>query len=188
MRLRLFCVVLIALSALPVAAEKVDRDKPMNVEADALRHDDLKQTSVFTGNVHITKGTIIVRGAQVEVRQNPQGYQFATVFGSPDKLAFYRRKRDQGDEYIEGEAETIEYDSQTDTVKFIKRAVMRRYKGAAIADETAGALIVYDSLTDIFTVDAGAKTRTPGNPGGRVRAVLAPRNNASEPSSKAPTP
>ena len=34
-----------------VRAEKADRNKPMNIEADALRHDDLKQTSVFTGRV-----------------------------------------------------------------------------------------------------------------------------------------
>jgi lipopolysaccharide export system protein LptA len=40
--------------ALPAAAEKADRDKPMNIEADALRYNDLKQTSVFTGNVVIT--------------------------------------------------------------------------------------------------------------------------------------
>jgi len=45
------------LAAMPAVAEKADRDKPMNAEADALRYDDLKQTSVFTGNVIITKGT-----------------------------------------------------------------------------------------------------------------------------------
>ena len=39
-------------------AEKADRNKPMNVEADALRYDDLKQISVFTGHVVVTKGTI----------------------------------------------------------------------------------------------------------------------------------
>ncbi|MGH8829851.1 MAG: LptA/OstA family protein, partial [Polaromonas sp.] len=62
-------------AALPAAAEKADRDKPMNAEADALRYDDLKQTSVFTGNVVITKGTTIVRGERVDVVQDPEGYQ-----------------------------------------------------------------------------------------------------------------
>ena len=47
-------VAVIALIAQPVAAEKADRDKPMNAEADALRYDDLKQRSVFTGNVVIS--------------------------------------------------------------------------------------------------------------------------------------
>ncbi len=47
-------------------AEKADRNKPMNIEADALRYDDLRQTSVFTGKVVVTKGTIIIRGARVD--------------------------------------------------------------------------------------------------------------------------
>ena len=44
-------------------AERADRDKPMNIEADALRHDELKQTSVFTGNVVMTKGSIAIHDA-----------------------------------------------------------------------------------------------------------------------------
>jgi len=170
-----------ALAAFPVAAEKADRDKPMNAEADALRYDDLKQTSVFTGNVVITKGTIIIRGARVDVMQDAEGYQTAIVIAAPDKLAFYRKKRDLVDEYIEGEGERIEYDSRADTVKFIRQAVLRRYVGANLADESAGDLIVYDNPTDVFTVDSGQQTRTAINPSGRVRALLAPRNKASAP-------
>jgi lipopolysaccharide export system protein LptA len=178
-----------ALVAMPVAAEKADRDKPMNAEADALRYDDLKQTSVFTGNVVITKGTTIIRGERVDVRQDAEGYQKATVVAPTGKLAFYRKKRDLVDEFIEGEAELIEYDSRADVVKFIRRAVLRRYNGALLADETAGSQINYDNVTDIFTVDGGSQNRTATNPSGRVRAVLSPRLTASAagPAASAPT-
>ncbi|SFC75216.1 lipopolysaccharide export system protein LptA [Polaromonas sp. OV174] len=165
----------------PAAAEKADRDKPMNAEADALRYDDLKQTSVFTGNVVITKGTTIVRGARVDVSQDPEGYQLAIAIAEPGKLAYYRKKRDGVDEYIEGEGERIEYDSRADLVKFIKRAVVRRYNGATLVDETTGGLIVYDNNTDVFTVDGGAQNRTAANPSGRIRAMLSPRAAASAP-------
>lgn len=165
----------------PAWAEKADRDKPMNAEADALRYDDLKQTSVFTGNVVITKGTTIVRGQQVDVMQDPEGYQQAVSIAAPGKLAFYRKKRDGVDEYIEGEGERIEYDSKADLVKFIKRAVVRRYNGATLVDETTGSLIVYDNNTDVFTVDGGAQNSSAANPGGRIRAMLSPRATASAP-------
>jgi len=168
-------VVLAGGAVFPVFAEKADRDKPMNAEADALRYDDLKQTSVFTGNVVITKGTTIVRGDRVDVAQDPEGYQRAVSIAGPGKLAFYRKKRDGVDEYIEGEGERIEYDSRADLVKFIKRAVVRRYNGATLVDETTGSLIVYDNNTDVFTVDGGAENRTAANPSGRVRAMLTPR-------------
>lgn len=165
-------------TALPAAAEKADRDKPMNAEADALRYDDLKQSSVFTGNVVITKGSTIVRGDRVDVSQDPEGYQQAVSIAAPGKLAYYRKKRDGVDEYIEGEGERIEYDSRADLVKFIQRAVVRRYNGATLVDETTGSLIVYDNNTDVFTVDGGAQNRTAANPTGRVRAMLSPRGAA----------
>ena len=176
---------MLALVAMPVAAEKADRDKPMNAEADALRYDDLKQTSVFTGNVVITKGTTIIRGERVDVRQDAEGYQQATVVAPAGKLAFYRKKRDLVDEFIEGEAELIEYDSRADVVKLIRRAVLRRYNGAVLADETTGAQINYDNVTDIFTVNGGAQNRTATNPSGRVRALLSPRVTASAAASSA---
>jgi len=182
----LMAAVLALGGALPAFAEKADRDKPMNAEADALRYDDLNQTSVFTGNVVITKGTTIVRGDRVDVAQDPQGYQQATAVAAPGKLAYFRRKRDGLDEYIEGEAERIEYDSRADVVKFIKRAVVRRYAGATLMDETTGGLITYDNNTDVFTVDGGPQNRTAANPTGRIRAMLTPRTAASAPAAAPP--
>jgi lipopolysaccharide export system protein LptA len=164
------------------SAPKADRDMPMNAEADALRYDDLKQTSVFTGNVVITKGTTIIRGERVDVRQDPQGYQFATVIAPAGKRAFYRKKREGVNEYIEGEGELIEYDSQADIVKFTRRAELRRYNGATLVDETSGAVITYDNTTDVFTVDGGVKNSSTANPSGRVRALLSPRGAVSTPS------
>lgn len=167
--------VLLVLSGLvgSVRAEKADRNKPMNVESDALRYDDLKQVSIFTGNVILTKGSILIRGSQIEVRQDPEGYQFGLVTGSPDKQAFFRQKRDGIDEYIEGEGDTIEYDGKADTVRFIKKAQMRRLRGATLADEVTGAVIRYENLTDRFTVDGAPKTAAA--PAGRVRAMLTPK-------------
>jgi lipopolysaccharide export system protein LptA len=166
-------------AALPAHAEKADRNQPMNVEADALRYDDLRQTSVFTGRVVLTKGTILIRGARVDVRQDPDGFQYGTVIAEPGKRAFFRQKREGVDEYIEGEGEVIEYDGKADRVKFIRRAEMRRYRGATLADETVGSVITYDNTTDVFTVDGGPTSPAPG---GRVRAVISPR----EPAANAP--
>ena len=179
-----FALVLAGLGPL-AQAEKADRSKPMNIEADAMRYDDLKQTSVFTGNVVVTKGTIVIRGTRIDVRQDPDGYQYGVVTAAPGKLAYYKQKRDAGtDEWIEGESEVIEYDSRADNVKFIRRAVMRRLYGATINDESSGPLIVYDQSNDTFTVNGSslppnAGVAAPQN--GRVRAILTPKSAASAP-------
>ncbi len=189
-------LVLAALSgAFGVAqAEKADRSKPMNIEADALRHDEVKQTSVFSGRVVMTKGSIVLRGARLDVRQDADGYQSGVVTAEPGKRAFFRQKRDTlpgaPEEFIEGEGEVIEYDGRTDNVRFITRAELRRFRGGALSDEITGAVIVYNNLTDVFTVD-GQKKAVPSSGegqaggGGRVRAVLAPKEPASSPATPA---
>ena len=159
------------------SAEKADRDKPINAQADALKYDDLKQTSVFTGNVIITKGTIIMRGARIDVRQDPEGYQYAVVTAEPGKLAYFKQKRENGqDEWIEGEAFSVEYDGKADKVKLIKNAVLKRLRGVVLNDDISGNLITYDNTTDVYNVEGGAAKNADGSGGGRVRAILSPKS------------
>jgi len=181
-------LVLLALAA-PVAwGEKADRDKPMNIEADSLRYDDANRVSVFTGRVVLTKGTILIRGGRLDVRQDADGNQYGVVTAEPGKLAFFRQKREGVDEYIEGEGETIDYDGRTDIVKFISKAQLRRYRGPTLNDEFNGGLIVYNNVTEVFTLDGApvvgknSSTGQPGASAGRVKAMLIP-NPASAPAS-----
>lgn len=169
-----WAVCVAVLGTVPAHAERADRNQPMNAEADALRYDDARQLSVFTGNVVITKGTITIRGDRVEVRQDAQGNQFGLVTGSAANPAFFRQKREGLDEHIEGVASQIDYNGQADQVKFIGSAVLRRYRGTALNDETAGSLITYNNGNETFTVDGGTANRTAANPSGRVRAMLTP--------------
>jgi lipopolysaccharide export system protein LptA len=171
----LFLIAVLALFGGAASAETADRNKPMNVESDALRYDDQRQTSVFTGRVVLTKGSILIRGAKLDVRQDSDGFQFGLVTAEPGKLAFFRQKREGLDEFIEGEGEVIEYDSRADTVKFIRQGQLRRYRGAILSDEFTGGVIVYNNSTDVFTID-GAPTKSGAAPvsAGRVRAVLTP--------------
>ena len=156
-------------------AENADRKKPMNVEADNLGHDELKQTSVFSGKVLATKGTITMRGDRIEVRQDPDGYQYGTIKPLPGQLAFFRQKREGVDEWIEGEGERIDYDGKADKLTLFGRADFRRYRGTVLSDQVTGQRIIYENLTDQFTVDGIVGGVKPANSSGRVRAVLTPK-------------
>ncbi|CAJ5927655.1 OstA-like family protein [Burkholderia pseudomallei] len=183
-----------ALVAAPLAglapaahAEKADRDKPINVEADNLTYDDLKQVTVATGNVVITKGTILIKGDRVEVRQDPQGYQYATATASGKKHASLRQKREGLDEYIDGDAERIDYDGKQDLTTLTTNATVRRLQGVStIADTVHGSVITYDGQRDFYTARGGKDVAGPGNPGGRVRAMLTPKNSGPAPLSGGP--
>lgn len=171
-----------ALLAQPAWADRSDRFQPLNFAADNARVDDNQRVNVLTGNVEITKGTIVLRAAKVEVRQQADGSQTAVATNGAGGRAYFRQRREGVDEYIEGEAERIEYDGQGDKVYFKGRAVMRRLNGATVSDEVVGQSIVYDNKTEVFQVAGGASGGgTTGSPttGGRVRGVIAPRNDAA---------
>ncbi len=171
--------ILVALASGPAFAEKADRFKPLNVEADQPgRIDLLNQHVVFNGNVVVTKGTMTIRAGRIEVRETPEGYHSAVAIGSAGKPATFRQKRDGVDEWIEGEAERLEYDGKTDTIRFVTNAAVRRLRGSTVADEIAGNVVSYDSIAEVFSVSGGAAA-TPTNPGGRVRAVLTPREGSA---------
>ncbi|WP_179401236.1 lipopolysaccharide transport periplasmic protein LptA [Burkholderia guangdongensis] len=173
-----------ALAALPLAglapaahAEKADQNKPINVEADNLTYDDLKQVTVATGNVVITKGTIVIKGDRVEVRQDPEGYQYATATSTGSKHASFRQKREGLDEYIDGDSERIDYDGKQNLTTLTTRATVRRLQGlSTIADTVHGSVITYDGDRDFYTAKGGKDVAAPGNPTGRVRAMLSPKN------------
>ena len=170
---------LAALAAAPAQAEKADRFKPLNVEADLPgKIDLLNQFVVFNGNVVVTKGTMTIRAARIEVRESPDGYHTAVAFGSPSQHATFRQKRDAPDEYIAGDAERLEYDGKSDVIRFVNNASVRRLRGSETSDEISGNLVTYDSGTEVFNVTGGAPA-TASNPGGRVRAVLTPKEGSA---------
>jgi lipopolysaccharide export system protein LptA len=174
-------LIFIVISPLRAMAEKADHDKPMNIEADSLLYDDLKQTSVFTGHAVLTKGSLVMRGQRIEVYEDPDGYQFGTAFSTEDTRAFFRQKREGVDEHLEGEAKRIEYDGRSDRVTLHEEGEIRRYRVTTLADQMFGKRIIYNNLTDIFTIDGqpAADGKPSATPAGRVRATLTPRKTAS---------
>lgn len=169
----------VALLCAPAWAERGDRNRPLAFAADSARVDEVRQLNVLSGNVEITKGSILIRADRVEIRQTSEGYQSAVATGAPNKRAYFRQKRQGSDEYLEGEAERLEYDSRSDTVRLVNQAVMRRFRGSTLADEVAGNTITFDNTTEVFQVLGGASSAAPA---GRVRGVLTPRDApASEP-------
>jgi lipopolysaccharide export system protein LptA len=165
--------------ALPVLAAQADRNQPIHIEADAMRYDDVHQTSVFTGNVVVTKGSLVLRAATVDVRQAPDGYQYATAIAAPGQLATFQQQLDtapgQPTQTMDGAAQRIEYDGKTDVVTLRGQAMLSRLIDGKLADRSQGNVIAYNQITDVFTVEGGAQGATATNPGGRVRVMLTPQ-------------
>ncbi len=161
---------------LPASAEKADRDKPVNLEADRITVDDAKKVQVLEGNVQLVQGTLVIRADKLVVTQDAEGFQSGVATGGEGGLARFRQKRDGKDEYIDGEAERIEYDGRNDKAQFFVRAHVKSGQ-----DEVRGQYIVYDGKNETYLVTSGpGGTTAPPVPGkdNRVRAVIQPRQGS----------
>ncbi len=179
--LSLVFVLLGWLTAGTAHAEKADRDKPTNIEANQMFYDESKQTNTFVGNVVLTRGTLVMNAEKLLIRQDAAGYQYATMLAVAGGVAKFRQKRDGGkDMWIEGfAADRIEYDTKTDVAKLYKNAKVKMLEGTRATDEVEGEFISYDSRTEFYTVSGSVSAD--GKPtGGRIRAIIQPRTQEKQ--------
>jgi lipopolysaccharide export system protein LptA len=165
-------------------AERADKEKPLNYEADSGECDDLQQVCALLGNVVLVKGTMRATGDRVQIRKDPEGYQYGLIQAAPGKVATFRQRRDSNqagvEEFVDGQAERIEYDEKSDTVKLISRARVRMLENDVPRDELRGDAITYDQRNSKYFVTGGKASGDPNNPDGRVRGTIAPRSSAAK--------
>jgi len=177
------CALCWALAWAPLGAawaEKADRTLPMVVESDgkqAASVDLARKVTVINGNVRVTQGTLLIRADRVEVREPQTGQYTAVALGQTGQRATFRQKRDRVDEFVEAEADRIEYDGASELVRCIGSAQLRVLRGGEVTDEANGATIVYNQHLDTVQFD-GTKPTAPGEAGGKVRLVFTPRPSA----------
>ena len=154
----------------PSQAERADKEKPTNIEANRMSSDDTKRMSIFEGSVVLTKGTVVMRADRIVVRQDADGFQLITAYGKPVR---FRQKGDRKDEkegvWTEGEALRLEIDDRNERIELFERARMSRGE-----DVVNGEFIFLDQRTEFFSVSAG-KGAASAAPGGRVKAVIQPK-------------
>ena len=168
LRLPMLAVLCLIAIALPARAERADRDKPIDLEADTVTVNDAKKTSTYTGNVILTQGTLTIRGDKLIVQEDANGFQHSTSYGNPTT---FKQKMEGKNEYMEGSAQRIEYDGRMDKVQLYTKAWVKRGE-----DIVHGDYIMYNANAEFAEViGGGAQAATPATPTGRVRAVIQPK-------------
>jgi len=165
---------LCCLLAAPAFAEKADRDKPMNVEANKLSVDDGKKIQVLEGDVVLTKGTLVLRADRIVVTEDKFGFQKGVAYAGKNGLARFRQKREGRNEYIEGEAERIEYNTNSEVAEFFRRAWVKSGE-----DQVRGDYIWYDAISEKYLVTADPSA-DPKAPPTRVRAIIQPKKREGD--------
>ena len=157
--------------AMPAAAEKGDREKPINFSAEQPAEVDFeKRIGTLRGNVVITQGTMTIRADRIDFKQNPDNSLSATAFGNP---VSFRQKKDDSDEYFEGFAQRAVYDGQKQLLELFDRALLKQG-----SDEIRSNYVSYNSSTGIFKAEGRPDAPGVEGPGDRVRGVFQPRSDS----------
>lgn len=121
----------------------------------------------------------MIRSDKIVVTEDAAGFQRGVAFAGPGGLARFRQKREGREEWIEGEAERIEYDARTEVAEFFRRAWVK-----SGADQLRGDYIWYDAIFERYLATAG-ESQAKDAPPPRVRAVIQPRNKKNAPEEEA---
>ncbi|MFZ6750644.1 lipopolysaccharide transport periplasmic protein LptA [Undibacterium sp. Ren11W] len=156
-------------------AEKADSQKETNIEAELSNSDGKRNITTLTGDVVLTRGTLIVKSDRAIITQTADEHMNVVLTSNPGKQNFFRQKRDGGDDlWVEGVADRIEYDDKTELVRFISKARVKYLEGKKVTQEQEGEFLSYDSLNDVFlATNTTTGTHVPG--AGRVKLTLQPK-------------
>ncbi len=168
----------LALSTSPAKAQgAIQNDVATLIDSDTLEYDDAKQTSVFTGNVVLTRGDLSLRADRLELRQDAAGTQFATATAGGKNQVFVRQTQPGSVEVVEGTGDRVEYDSGKEEIQLIGRAVVQRLACGQMLDEIRGERVSYNQKTDIYTASGGPQTGTANR---RVRTMIQARDKSAK--------
>ena len=149
-------------------SEKADKDQPIIIDSDELLIDDSKNTSTYIGDVILQQGTLIIRADKLTIREDKQGFQHSTSIGKPTT---FKQKMENSEDYIEGQALTIEYDGNMDKIHLYSKARVKKGNDLVIGD-----YIMYDANSEFAQALSGNTTTKDGNEvkKGRTRAIIRP--------------
>jgi lipopolysaccharide export system protein LptA len=168
-----------ALGAIGTAhAEHGDRAQQISITAADAQADHLQQTAEFHGDVVVTQGSLEIHADRVTLRPGANGERLGFAWGKAGAPVRFRQRGDRADEWSEGQAERVEYDSIANEVRLIGAASLRNLDGRVVTQAMSGPTITYDTAHDTVSsteadhrallADASPTLR-------RVSIVFAPR-------------
>jgi lipopolysaccharide export system protein LptA len=150
-------------------AKNGDETKPVQIDANQATLDQKAMVTVFTGNVVITRGTLVIHANQGVASQNPQGERTINLYGTP---VYFSQMMDDN-EKVEGQANQFEYNTKTNLAVLTGRARIRKVNNMVIGDK-----ITYNTKTQIYSVSANNANGVNRVKSGRITVILDQNNNA----------
>lgn len=141
--------------------------------SDTLHYNDKEKTSVFTGNVVMTRGQMTLRADKLVAHQDPEGNQYGTAtMDTAGKLVYVREENPEKFEVLEARGLRAQYNGKTNEIEMIGQAVVTRFICGTAFDKISGERVRYNQKTDIYEAFSGPQSPTRDR---RVRSIAQPQ-------------
>lgn len=164
-RSNILIVCLLSVASATTHALESDREQPIYVAADTASIDEKSGITVYTGDVDISQGTMILRGARVELRRDAEGNVDQIIStGAP---AYFEQQPSEDQAVTVATGDKLDYMVGEQLLQILGSA-----KVVQAGDEFTGARINYDMNRAQVDAFSDAKSET------RVRMVIQPRSDS----------
>ena len=159
------------------AAAPKTEEPDTQVLSDTLSYDDANKTSVFTGNVILTRGLMKLTSDRLDLREDAQGFQYGVATVDKSRFVFIRQERPENYEVVEARGDRGEYDGKLNTVKMVGHATVTRFICGKPFDTVNGEVVTFNNQNNTYSATGGpASAAQPG----RVRSIAQPRSKTDQ--------
>ncbi len=151
-----------------VQALPTDKSQPIHISADSASRNDQTGITLYTGQVEVSQGSMLINGESVELHQNASGVSVIIANGAP---AHYQQRPKADQEITHAYGNTLNYNTLTQELTITGQA-----KVSQGSDTFSGDRIIYDMKKS--TVHAFSDKRSKGS---RVQMVIQPKPDNREP-------
>jgi len=167
------CIASLGIVASPsTIALPADFSAAIDVEAEYVEYDRQSQTSIYRGNVRLSRGSILLTADEVTVTEVNDGNIRALATGNP---ATYQQVRLEGEEPLRASGKEIEYQSQSEVIELRTDATLTRGQ-----DKLTSSIIRYNMSDDRIVAgqsnSSGVTDSGSEQPPERVRITIQPPN------------
>lgn len=161
---------LLLLSPLSFAL-KSDESQPIQIEANQATADQVNMVTVFTGNVVVTRGSMIVHSNTAQASQDAQGYKTIHMVGTP---VTFSQLNDDGDK-TEGQCNDFNYNTKNNLAILTGRARVKKGDNLVMGDR-----LTYNTQTQIYSATSANANGISNTKSGRVTVILQPNQKGQD--------
>lgn len=171
----------LAFSSLQAHALESDKKQATTIDANQMTYSERSNVNVFTGNVLLTRGSLVIRGDKLTLTERSDGTQFAVVEGTPARFKQQRDSKVPSDVLlINGAASTIEFDGRKSVVTLSGAANIEKSTNGQLTESISGTKITYEQNTEFLNVEGSRNSSGQS----RVQAVIKPKSQSTEGTSR----